>query len=74
MNKQLLLFLLALTIAFSQTPDDRGYIVYVGDDSPNFVLNFPNGTQISLADLEGQVTMLQFTAAGATYAGKKCPI
>lgn len=63
MNKQLLFFLLSLTIAFSQTPDDRGYIVNVGDDSPSFVLDFPDGSQTSLADLKGQVTMLQFTAS-----------
>jgi peroxiredoxin len=73
MNKQLLFFLLALTIAFSQTPDDRGYIVYVGDDSPNFVLDFPNGTQISLADLEGQVTMLQFTASWCHVCREEMP-
>jgi len=73
MNKQLLFFLLALTIAFSQTPDDRGYIVYVGDNSPNFVLNFPNGTQISLADLEGQITMLQFTASWCHVCREEMP-
>ena len=73
MNKQLLFFLLSLTIAFSKTPDDRGYIVYVGDDSPNFVLNFPNGTQISLADLKGQVTMLQFTASWCHVCREEMP-
>mgnify|MGYP003322468851 FL=1 len=73
MNKQLLFFLLSLTIAFSQTPDNRGYIVSVGDDSPNFVLNFPNGTQISLADLKGQVTMLQFTASWCHVCREEMP-
>ena len=73
MNKQLLFFLLSLTIALSQTPDNRGYIVSVGDDSPNFVLNFPNGTQISLADLEGQVTMLQFTASWCQVCREEMP-
>ena len=73
MNKQLLFFLLSLTIAFSQTLDNRGYIVSVGDDSPNFVLNFPNGTQISLADLKGQVTMLQFTASWCHVCREEMP-
>jgi len=73
MNKQLLFFLLSLTIALSQTPDNRGYIVSVGDDSPNFVLNFPNGTQISLADLKGQVTMLQFTASWCHVCREEMP-
>ena len=65
--------LLVLAIAFSQTPDERGYIVYVGDDSPNFVLDFPNGTQTSLADLNGQVTMLQFTASWCHVCREEMP-
>ena len=73
MIKRPLFFLLVLTIAFSQTPDERGYIVYVGDDSPNFVLDFPNGTQTSLADLNGQVTMLQFTASWCHVCREEMP-
>ena len=73
MIKQLLFFLLSLTIAFSQTPNDRGYIVYVGDDSPSFVLNFPDGSQTSLADLKGQVTMLQFTASWCQVCREEMP-
>ena len=73
MNKQLLFFLLSLTIAFSKTPDDRGYIVYVGDDSPNFVLHFPDGSQTSLEDLNGQVTMLQFTASWCQVCREEMP-
>ena len=73
MNKQLLFFLLSLTIAFSQTPDDRGYIVNVGDDSPSFVLDFPDGSQTSLADLKGQVTMLQFTASWCQVCREEMP-
>ena len=65
--------LLVLAIAFSQTPDERGYIVYVGDDSTNFVLDFPNGTQTSLADLNGQVTMLQFTASWCHVCREEMP-
>ena len=73
MIKQLLFFLLSLTIAFSQTPDDRGYIVNVGDDSPSFVLDFPDGSQTSLADLKGQVTMLQFTASWCQVCREEMP-
>ncbi len=73
MIKQLLFFLLSLTIAFSQAVNDRGYIVYVGDDSPNFVLNFPDGSQTSLADLKGQVTMLQFTASWCQVCREEMP-
>ena len=73
MIKQLLFFLLSLTIAFSQAVNDRGYIVYVGDDSPNFVLDFPDGSQTSLADLKGQVTMLQFTASWCQVCREEMP-
>ena len=73
MIKRPLFFLLALTIAFSQTPDDRGYIVNVGDDSPSFVLDFPDGSQTSLADLKGQVTMLQFTASWCQVCREEMP-
>ena len=66
-------FLVCIAIALNQTPDDRGYIVYVGDDSPNFVLNFPDGSQTSLADLKGQVTMLQFTASWCHVCREEMP-
>jgi peroxiredoxin len=62
-----------IAIALNQTPDDRGYIVYVGDDSPNFVLNFPDRSQTSLADLKGQVTMLQFTASWCHVCREEMP-
>jgi len=66
-------FLVCIAIALNQTPDDRGYIVYVGYDSPNFVLNFPDGSQTSLADLKGQVTMLQFTASWCHVCREEMP-
>ena len=66
-------FLVCIAIALNQTPDDRGYIVYVGDDSPNFVLNFPDRSQTSLADLKGQVTMLQFTASWCHVCREEMP-
>ena len=66
-------FLVCIAIALNQTPDDRGYIVYVGDDSPNFVLNFPDGSQTSLADLKGQVNMLQFTASWCHVCREEMP-
>ena len=73
MIKELLFFLLFLTITFSQTPDDRGYIVKVSDYSPNFLLHFPDGSQTSLEDLNGQVTMLQFTASWCHVCREEMP-
>ena len=37
------------------------------------MLDFPNGTQISLADLEGQITMLQFTASWCHVCREEMP-
>ena len=45
------LFIISLSIAFSQTPDERGYIVKVGDDLPEFLMDFPDGSQINSKDL-----------------------
>jgi len=68
------LFIISLSIAFSQTPDERGYIVKVGDDLPEFLMDFPDGSQINSKDLLGNVTCYNLLQAGAQYAEKKCLI
>ena len=68
-----IIFLAWLAIAFNQVPDDRGYIVNVGEKSPDFILDFPDGSQISLEDLKGQVTMLQFTASWCHVCREEMP-
>jgi peroxiredoxin len=62
-----------IAIAFNQTPDDRGYIVNVAEKSPDFILDFPDGSQISLKDLKGQVTLLQFTASWCSVCREEMP-
>ena len=66
-------FLVCIAIAFNQTPDDRGYIVNVAEKSPDFILDFPDGSQISLKDLKGQVTLLQFTASWCSVCREEMP-
>ena len=66
-------FLMCLAIALNQTPDDRGYIVNVKEKSPDFTLDFPDGSQISLKDLKGQVTLLQFTASWCHVCREEMP-
>ena len=66
-------FLVCLAIALNQTPDDRGYIVNVKEKSPDFTLDFPDGSQISLKDLKGQVTLLQFTASWCHVCREEMP-
>jgi peroxiredoxin len=62
-----------IAIALNQTPDDRGYIVNVAEKSPDFILDFPDGSQISLKDLKGQVTLLQFTASWCSVCREEMP-
>ncbi len=66
-------FLVCIAIALNQTPDDRGYIVNVAENSPDFTLDFPDGSQISLKDLKGQVTLLQFTASWCHVCREEMP-
>ena len=66
-------FLVCIAIALNQTPDDRGYIVNVKEKSPDFTLDFPDGSQISLKDLKGQVTLLQFTASWCHVCREEMP-
>ena len=66
-------FLVCIAIALNQTPDDRGYIVNVSENSPDFTLDFPDGSQISLKDLKGQVTLLQFTASWCHVCREEMP-
>ena len=66
-------FLVCIAIVLNQTPDDRGYIVNVAEKSPDFILDFPDGSQISLKDLKGQVTLLQFTASWCHVCREEMP-
>jgi peroxiredoxin len=54
-------------------PDSRGYIVKVGDPSPNFDLNFPDGSTTSIEQLKGEVIMLQFTASWCSVCRDEMP-
>ena len=73
MIKYPIFFLMCIAIALNQTPDDRGYIVNVKEKSPDFTLDFPDGSQISLKDLKGQVTLLQFTASWCHVCREEMP-
>lgn len=57
----------------SPGPDDRGYIVNVGDPCPEFSMTFPDGSTTSLKKLRGKVIMLQFTASWCSVCRKEMP-
>ena len=70
---KIVLFLTSLATLFAQIPDERGYIVKVGDKLPEFIMDFPDGYQINSKDLIGNVTMLQFTASWCHVCREEMP-
>lgn len=69
----ILIFLVSPILLFAQDNDDRGYIVKVGDACPDFAMDYPDGSSVSLSDLEGKVFMLQFTASWCGVCRKEMP-
>lgn len=61
------------TFASSVQEDNRGYIVKVGEDCPNFEIILPNGEKTSMQELKGKVVMLQFTASWCGVCRKEMP-
>lgn len=53
--------------------DDRGYIVKVGDQAPDFTIEYLDGTSQKLSDLKGKLVMLQFTASWCGVCRKEMP-
>lgn len=76
--KTLLIYLFCLlpTLVLGQTPkpDDRGYIVKVGDKAPDdFTLSLADGQTTTLAKLKGKVVVLQFTASWCVVCREEMP-
>ena len=53
--------------------DERGYIVKVGDQVPDFDLMMMDGTTLNIKELQGKVVMLQFTASWCGVCRKEMP-
>lgn len=43
--------------------DSNGYVVFDGDEAPDFTVKMTDGRTLRLSDLRGKVVMLQFTAS-----------
>lgn len=67
----------ASTTGFSQDdhwePDERGYVVMVGDPMPDFTLTSTGGETFSKSSLLGQVYVLQFTASWCGVCRQEMP-
>lgn len=57
----------------SVTPDERGYLVKVGEMAPDFSMKLTDGTEMKLSALRGKVVMLQFTASWCGVCRKEMP-
>jgi thiol-disulfide isomerase/thioredoxin len=73
MNKLIIGIIISLSFINAVEPDERGYIVRVGDESPNFKMQLIDGTTISKKDLKGKVAVLQFTASWCSVCRKETP-
>ena len=73
MHRVFSVILFVSCVIFANEPDERGYIVNVGDESPDFTLQLINGRTIAKADLKGKVTVLQFTASWCSVCRKEMP-
>lgn len=63
-----------LATAQQSKPDERGYIVKVGDKAPdNFKLVLHTGETTSLSKLKGKVVVLQFTASWCVVCREEMP-
>ena len=52
---------------------ENGYLVKVGDMAPDFTINEAGGKSYRLADLNGKVVMLQFTASWCSVCRTEMP-
>ncbi len=59
--------------AQERTPDERGFLVKVGDMAPDFTMTLTNGEKIRLSELRGKTVMLQFTASWCGVCRKEMP-
>jgi peroxiredoxin len=63
---------LLTTKTFAQD-DDRGYIVTVGQQAPDFKLTTTDGKTFQLSENKGKVVMIQFTASWCSVCRKEMP-
>jgi len=53
--------------------DERGYIVKVGQQAPDFTIEYLDGKKVPLSSLRGKVIMLQFTASWCSVCRQEMP-
>ncbi len=53
--------------------DERGYLVSIGDNAPDFSMEYVTGEKVSLSELKGKVVVLQFTASWCSVCRLEMP-
>ena len=53
--------------------DKRGYLVSIGENAPDFTMDYTSGERVTLSQLKGQVVVLQFTASWCSVCRKEMP-
>jgi peroxiredoxin len=71
----ILIFLSLVLTTFNSyaQKDDRGYVVEVGQQAPDFTVTTTDGKQFKLSENKGKVIMLQFTASWCSVCRKEMP-
>lgn len=72
MKIMVIVFLFFALFAQAQN-DDRGYIVTIGDKSPDITILYTDGSKKKLSDFKGKTVMLQFTASWCGVCRKEMP-
>ncbi len=80
MVKKILFLILILSkiIVLSQDEvsfvDDRGFVVKIGQQAPDFKIVYANGkTSVNLSDLKGELVLFQFTASWCGVCREEMP-
>ncbi len=73
-KKLIILVLFVFSLAsYAQEADRNGFIVKVGDQSPDFTTQLSNGKTFKLSEQRGKIVMLQFTASWCSVCRKEMP-
>ena len=77
MNLLLIVSIVFLNLSCGDTstkePEDKGYIISIGDTPENIEFKLTDGKTIALEQLKGKVVVLQFTASWCSVCRKEMP-
>jgi len=77
MRKNILFLILISSHLFAcsqEEVDDRGFVVKIGQQAPDFQIDYADGrSSVKLSDLKGEIVLLQFTASWCGVCRKEMP-